>query len=163
MKKDIKIFFIAGIVSWLFILNTNNVTANSNGPMAPPLDIAFTLDNTPQVGGEAVLKLIVTPLEDMHLDISCALPDGVMPVMESGIRLQPYENRDINNMEAPTIYQPMCKEVVGLWVGPVAAGQTKEFVFSVTITESGNYEFVAVIEALAKWGIKQEVLIINIE
>ena len=156
------IFLITGVISLLFTISTHSVTAENGGPLPPPVEIAFTLENAPQAGGEAILKLIVTPLEDMHLDISCALPEGVMPVMEPGIRLQPYENRDINSMEAPTIFQPMYKEAVGLWVGPVTAGQTKEFVFSITITESGNYEFVAVVEALAKWGVKQEILALDV-
>ena len=109
-----------------------------------------------------VLHLEVTPLEDMHLDISCVLPEGVIPVMDPGIMIQPYVGRSMLNLDDSFIDMPMQRDVVVLSVGPVVGGQMKEFVFRVTIPEAGSYEFIAVVEALAKWGVKREKLIVNV-
>jgi hypothetical protein len=51
----------------------------------------------------------------------------------------------------------------GLWVGPLRAGKTKEFIFHIKIAQKGSYQLVCIVDALAKWGVKEQPLIVNIE
>jgi hypothetical protein len=134
----------------------------SGGILPPPVDITLTTQNIPAIGEAVTVVLRVTPLEDMHADIRCLLPEGVKPVMDPGLMVHLYEDRYLQSEQAFASYPPVQREVIGLWVGPLPAGETKELVFRVTITEAGTYEFTAVVEALAKWGIKEETLSINI-
>jgi hypothetical protein len=161
MKSLKSAFFTTGIIGTVLICctATQNVEGNTGGPLPPPVNIEFTVVNTPQAGEETMLKVIVTPLEDMHADISCVLPEGVRLVMEEGLMLHPYMDRHLYNEQE----FPLHREAIGLWVGPLAGGESKEFAFRVVISDRGSYGFLAIVEALSKWGIKKEVLVIDIK
>ena len=158
------IFFLT-VVAW--IMNSSYVVAQEigidmRGPQPPPVEISLTMENTAVApGDDIVLHLEVTPLEDMHLDIRCVLPEGVVPAIDPGIMIQPYMGRSMF-LDDPFTDMPVQRDSVVLSVGPVVGGQMKEFVFRVTIPAAGSYEFIAVVEALAKWGIKEEVLVIGV-
>ena len=162
IPKILSLVFAAPIIIWTIFLSqgfTQDIGTSSGGLQPPPIDIAFTLENSPQAGQEAVLKLKVIPFEDMHADISCLLPEGIEPVREAGVMVRPYEEKHWRNRQQ----QPSHIEVVQLWVGPLTAGTTKEFVFRVKVPDKERYELIARVEALAKWGIKEEVLVIEIK
>lgn len=162
-KRSLRIESIIAVLL-LFSLFCQVYADASSGPQPPPVEISLTTENINVApGDEVVLHLKVTPLEDMHLDISCVLPEGVMPVMVPGIMLRPYMERDMHRFDDPFMGMPMQRDAVVLSVGPVVGGQMREFAFRVIIPETGNYEFIAVIEALAKWGIKEKNLIIEVK
>ena len=128
-----------------------------NSMLPPPVEIQFSLENVPTAGDEAILKLKVTPLEDMHVDISCLLPVGIESVQGYGMAIRPYENSQGINLEREMIY----REVIGLWTGPIKSGDIKEFSFRVKVLDKEKHELIARVEALAKWGIKEEILTIS--
>ncbi len=154
-------FFVLGIILRIFssIGFAQTPVTSANAPQPPPVDIVFTAVNTPIAGQELILTLKVTPLEDMHADISCLLPEGVEPIREDGIMVRPYMDRQPHNQEQQIRY----RYAIGLWVGPLTANTAKEFTFRVKASDKGNYGLIAHVEALAKWGIKEEPLAINIE
>ncbi|MGE5279452.1 MAG: hypothetical protein ACM3L6_01740 [Deltaproteobacteria bacterium] len=122
--------------------------------LSPPVDIQFTFENTPMVEGEALLKVTVMPQEDMHVDISCLLPEGVEAVLNQGVSVRPHEESHGIDSDLSFSY----KDEIILWVGPLKAGEPKEFLFKVKFLGSQNHELVARIKALAKWGVKDQVL-----
>ncbi len=150
------------IIGFIFIISffcvfTRQIAASTGGPLPPPVDINFTLENIPSVDEEVVLKLTVTPLEDMHADISCLLPEGIQLVREQGIMVLPARDRYFpDTSQEKTLYF----EAIELYVGPLQANTTKEFTFRVIIPDNQIYELIARVEALAKWGVREEVLMI---
>lgn len=158
ISKSIQSIFLVTGVIWA-IFSFCAFTQEGGGPLPPPVEIEFTTENTPRVGEEVTLRLKVTPLEDMHADISCLLPEGIRPIREKGIIVRPCMDREWHRREQQTRYM----EAVELWVGPLEGGITKEFVFRVVIPDKERYELIARVEALAKWGVKEEVLVIDIE
>ncbi|TBR18799.1 hypothetical protein EPO66_01135 [bacterium] len=165
MKKTLSLLFLSlfllGIISALpsSIIFAQIPGSSDSGIPTPPVNIIFTTQNTPQIDVETTLILKVTPLEDMHADISCFLPEGIEPVRENGILARPYANRQQHNQGQ----QPRYRYAIELWVGPLSAGITKEFTFRVKVPDNKRYELLARVEALAKWGVKEEPLVINIE
>ncbi len=149
------------IISLFFCAFTRQIAASTGEPSSPPVNIEFTLENTPSVGEEAVLKLTVTPLEDMHADISCLLPEGIEVGREQGVMVRPYMGM---GLEEPLFHeqeQIIYTEVIELYVGLLKANITKEFTFRVIISDNQTYELIARVDALAKWGVKQKNLVIN--
>lgn len=162
MQKIAKINFLAIGIIWIISFLSvfaGEIKANTSEPLPPPIDIKFTLENVPIEGGEAIVKLKVTPSEDMHADISCLLSEAVEPVKEGEVVVRPYVGRHPSAGQQSTIYA----ETVELWVGFLEAGITKEFTFRVIIPDKNRYELIAVVEALAKWGMKEQSLVIDIE
>lgn len=129
------------------------------GRLPPPVDIEATTENTPQVNQEVTLIIRVNPLEDMHADISCLLPEGVKAVRQEGIMVQPCMDRYLHEGHTEKRYN----EAVGLWVGPMQGNTIKEFRFKVVMLEKEKYEFIVRFEALAKWGVKEQVFVIDLE
>lgn len=127
-------------------------------PLSPPVNIEFSIDSTPKLGEEVTLRLTITPLEDMHAEISCLLPEGVEVIREKGIMVRPYRERFHTAQKLP-----MYRQAVVLSVGPLKGGITKEFVFRAKVSKVGQYELIAQLKALAKWGVKEEFLVLNIE
>lgn len=161
MKKILKLGqSILFIVVILAIVSFSVFAQESVEPLPPPIEIIFITENVPQLDSETVLKLRATPLEDMHAEITCFLPEGIEPVREKGILVRPYINdRDMLNIEQAIKYT----EVVDLWIGQLRAGITKEFSFRVIIHNKERYKLIARVAALEKWGEKEAVLNINME
>jgi hypothetical protein len=126
---------------------------NTEGPQLPPVNVEFKLMNTPQVGGDAEIKLIVTPQEDMHIDISVLVPEGLKARPEDGFPIMPQNNASMNPVSSKS-----SAELINFWVGPVKAKDTKEYVFHIKISEQGKHSLVAQIRDLMQYGVKQEVL-----
>jgi len=160
-RKSIYIFSIAA--TWIiafFFASVCSIRADSVEPLPPPVNIEFTTESTPAVNTETIFKLKVTPQEAMHADISCLLPGGIEPVRDEGIMALPYEDSyPFPNTES----QPIYTQKISLWVGPLEAGITKEFTLRAIIPDKNRYELIARVEALAKWGIKDEILVIDIK
>jgi len=132
--------------------------AQNSGPQAPPVDIAISAPDNAVVGAMIPVTIKVTPSVDMHADISCLLPQGIMPVPEQGVRIMPYHPRGIPNIERIKQY----RLIVNLWVGPMKANETKEFTFHVKAAQKGSYSLICVVQALAKWGEKEGSLTLNV-
>ena len=124
----------------------------------PPVELQFSIDNPPAGIGEVKLKLSLKALEDMHADISCLLPEGIEFVDNGSTNLRPSDEVKILDGDKPVFYP----EAAELFVGPMVAGTTKEFSFSVRINNKGVYKLIARAQAMAIWGIKEEVLVIEI-
>ncbi len=122
-------FVVLGIILTIFSFTgfAQNSGTNDNSPQSPPVDIVFTSVNSPVAGQELTLTLKVTPLEDMHADISCLLPEGIAPIREDGIMVRPYMDRQPYNQEQQVRYS----YAIGLWVGPLTANTAKEFTFRI--------------------------------
>jgi hypothetical protein len=132
--------------------------AGTTEPLSPPVEIQFNLQNSPVVGGEAKLKLTVRPLQDMHADISCLLPEWIEFVDDGTVNLRPCDENKIFDGGESVVYP----EAVELFVGPLAAGTIKVFSFSVRINNKGIYRLIARVQALAQWGVKEEIFIIEV-
>ena len=165
MKKISKftqsIFLVTGVI-WAILSSyglAQEIGTGAAGPLSPPVDIEFSVGNISGVGEEVELKIKVTPQEDMHVDISCLLPWGIEPIRERGVMVRPYRSREPYDIEREMRYM----EAIQLWVGPLEAGVTKEFSFRVVIPDKERYEFIARVEALAKWGVKEKVFGIEIK
>ena len=130
----------------------------SGEPQPPPVNIEISMRTISKVGGTVELKIKVTPEEDMHADISCLLPEGIKPVREKGVIVRPCMEREGLDLQQQTRYM----EAIELWVGPLEAGATKEFSFQVLIPDKEKYEFIARVEALAKWGVKERVFAVQL-
>ncbi|MEK6714495.1 MAG: hypothetical protein AABY43_00405 [Candidatus Omnitrophota bacterium] len=156
------VFSIVAIgIIYFFFGPVWNITAGAAEPLPPPVNIEFTTENAPSIDTETVLKLKVTPQEDMHADISCLLPEGIEPIRKEGIIILPYDDRGQFFSDGPN--QPVYTQKIELWVGPLETGIAKEFTFRVIISDKNKYELIAVVEALAKWGIKEQSLVMDIE
>lgn len=160
MKKLLK-FFCSILFPAILILRVSSYASaqSSPGPQPPPVDIKLAMVGAPRIGEKTEIKLTVTPLEDMDADISCLLPQGIEPIREEGIMLLPYRERYIYDIQREMEYQ----YAVGLWIGPLKAGITKEFTFHIIVPDKQLYQLIAHLEALAKWGAKEDVLVIDIE
>lgn len=111
---------IAGLIVPMVFAQSDDI--ERSGPLPPPVDIEVTTENTPQVNQEVTLIIRVNPLEDIHADISCLLPEGVNVVRHEGIMVQPCMDRYQPEDTAEKRYN----EAVGLWVGPMQANTVKE-------------------------------------
>lgn len=143
--------FLVMIYSSLFALEVE-------GPLPPPVEISFMAEGILQLNTETTIKLRVTPLEDMHAKICCFLPEGIELVRENGILVRP--NTDVKTVASDK--EIKYSEIIDFWVGPVKGGVTKEFSFRVIFHNKQKYKFVASVEALAKWGEKEELSEIDI-
>ncbi len=156
MLKTAKFIFLNFFLTGLFlIIFSFSILA---GSLPPPVDIEFGAETTPIVGEEIELKLKITPFEDMYVDISCLLPQGVKPVREKGVIVQPCRQEYLLYVQPETLYI----EAIHLWAGRLKANIVKEFTFRIIIPDKQKYELIARIEALAKWGIKDGILTIDI-
>jgi hypothetical protein len=128
------------------------------------VEISFTMENTTILAGdEIVLHLNVLPFEYGHLEISCILPEGVMPVMEPGVIVRPYEEREHDIVGDPLADLSEQRYEIILWAGPVFGSENKGFIVRPTIPKTGSYEFAAIVKSLGQWGIKKEKLLIHVE
>lgn len=152
-----RLFLLEVII--LTVISSYVFAQETGGPPPPPIDVKITAENIPQVGEEVKLKIEVIPQEDMHIDIRCLLPEGIRLVEKKGFMVRPCIGRERYRKETQTRY----REAVGLWVGPLEGGITREFVFRVMIPDKKRYPFVVCVDALARWGSKEEILIIDIE
>lgn len=152
------------ILAWFpSYIAAQEIGVDGGGPQPPPVDISLTVENTTIAeNDEVVLYLKVMPLEDMHLDISCVLPEGAVPVKGHGIMVQPYIGRIAYNFDDPFTDTLKQRNSVTVFVGPVVGGQMKEFAIRVVMAETGAHEFIAIVKALAKWGVKEEKFVVNI-
>lgn len=126
--------------------------------LPPPVEISFTLQNTSIPGGLVVIKFSARATEDVHVDISCLLPEGV-EVVDGGL-LNLRSCHEIRNSEVrgPIIY----RDEIAFYTGLVSAGATKDFYFTVRITQEGEYALIGRAQALAQWGIKEQVFKIDL-
>jgi hypothetical protein len=115
-------------------------------PLPPPVSLECSTIGTPEAGKNIPITVKVTPQEDMYLDISCFVPQGIMPVYGKGIRIRPHNGQ----------------LVVGLWVGPLPGRITREFTFQVTAGGTGSYKLVCAAQALARWGETEEAYTLNV-
>lgn len=160
--KAILLLLLAIGVSWVMPCPyglAQEIGLAAAGPQPPPVEINFSIGTIYRVGEEVELKIKVTPKEDMHADISCLLPWGIEPVREEGLMLRPYIGRYPPDIQRQSRY----RQEVALWLGPLAGGIAKEFSFRVVIPDKERYEFIARVQALAKWGLKEKSLIIDIQ
>lgn len=158
MKKILKCIQLMLLVIGVTFVVSSYIFVQESGPLPPPVDIEFTMEDIPRVGEEVTLRLKVTPQEDMHADISCLLPEGIESIREKGLMVRPYRDRRYGEQQ-----QTRYRQAIELWVGPLKGGATKEFVFRVKVPDKERYELIARAEALAKWGVKEEILVIDIE
>ena len=159
-SKSIFPVFILTSLIWIIFSSVlaQEISPAPARPLPPPIDIEFDAETTPIAGEETELKLKIIPLENMHTDISCLLPQGVEPVREEGAIVQPCRQEHLLYSQPETIYI----EAIRLWVGPLKANIAKEFTFRVIIPDKQKYELIARVEALAKWGVKEVILTIDI-
>lgn len=163
MKRRILHPFLLTVgVFWFVFCCTNFCFAQgpavNEGIPPPPVEVQFSLVNAPSVGADTLLKVKVKALEDIHVDISCLLPEGIEPIQERGVTVRPYE--DVGGILGQQ-YQTIYAEALELWVGLLKSGTTQEFVFRVKIPDKKKYDLIARIEALAKWGVREEVLAVT--
>ena len=161
ISRSIPLTLLTIWLSWAILCScglAQEIGAGAAGPQSPPVDITFTVGTIFRVGEEVELKIKVTPQEDMHADISCLLPRGIEPVREEAVIVRPYRGRYPHDIKRRTNYM----EAVALWTGPLEGGRTKEFSFRVVIPDKERYEFIARVQALAKWGVKEKSVIIDI-
>ncbi len=155
------IFFAMGLAMQLFSFYAFAQTpkTNDNIPLSPPVDIVFTAVNSPAIGQELILTLKVAPFEDMHVEIACLLPVGITVREDEGITVCPF--RDSHRFSRQ--YEGKYYGTALLYVGPLAKGAAKEFIFRLNIPAKGKYELVSYVDALAKWGTKEESLTVDIK
>lgn len=127
-------------------------------PQSPPIDIELTANTSLQANGQVEIRVKVTPQEDMHAQISCLLPKEAKLLKEKGVMLSLYHDKYGYNQQRQSQYRYAAR----LWVGPLEKGKTKEFVFHINIS-NGRYEFITVIDALAKWGTKEKSLVVDLK
>jgi hypothetical protein len=142
----------------LTLLFLGKVVEAGDGLSPPPVDVQFSAQKAEGTPEGLTLKLTVTPLADMHVDISCLVPRGVELLTEEGLSLRPYEDEAGADPARESVY----REAVVLWVGPLSAGETKEFLLSVRVLDEGKREIIARIQALAQWGLREEILTIGV-
>jgi hypothetical protein len=123
------------------------------------VDIAISAPDNLQTGQEIPITIKVTPQTDMHADISCLLPKGVMPIHGKGMHIMPYPQRGMfSNIERQKQYRLS----VGLCRGLLKAGETKELIFKVKISQKGSYNLLCVVNSRVNRGEKNAALIINV-
>ncbi|MEW5759110.1 MAG: hypothetical protein AB1755_06595 [Candidatus Omnitrophota bacterium] len=170
MKKVLKFLQLIFLLMLIFVIlfpivfaqevKTQEIKTTFKKPLPPPVEIMFFMKSIPKVGEELTLKMRVIPLKDMPAEISCFLPEGIKPVREKGVTVQSYGKRNGHKKERKMKY----RYAMGLWIGPLKAKVTKEFYFRVIILDKGKYELIACVDVLlAKWGVKEEILKINIK
>jgi len=154
-------YFLLIFSSAFFILTflpSSARTQSASGPLPPPVEIILTHKNISESISEITLRM--TPLEDMHVDIKCLLLEGLEGIQGNNLMIMPYiEEMPGSGMASGVNYM----ESVGLLVGPISAGVTKEFVFTVKENKKQAHEIIVHVQALAKWGIKEENFIINVQ
>lgn len=131
----------------LFLLALGSGAGAEDGLLPPPVDVQFTESRD---AGQA-LRLSVTASEAMHVDISCLLPEGVALTTQEGVALRPCDEGAADPSQTDT-----CREAVVLWIGPLAAGEKKEFLLGVKVLDQKSHVVVARIQALARWGLREE-------
>ena len=137
-------------------------------PDPPPVTIEMTADKASAFVGDIIeIRIQVTPSEAMHVDIQCLLPEAVKPVRENGVKIRP--GKEQQRPRGKSLQKghgrtpaPIYKEAVKLWVGPLPAGEAREFAFQVHAERKGAYKLIAIVDALAKWGTKEKDLVINV-
>jgi hypothetical protein len=158
MGKSLKLLICLGSV----FVGSSAFGQPNSGPLPPPVNIEIATASVPKTGEEIELIIKVTPQEDMHADISCLLPEGVEPIREQGVRIMPFRENQMPINRRQLMRRMNYRFSAGLWVGPLPANQTKEFVLRVNIANPGNYELICRVDALAKWGEKEKIFTINV-
>lgn len=147
-KRIIPLVLLLISVGWI-----HDVAAQESQPLPPPVDIEFTSEGVSGMAeGELLIKVTVTPQEDMHADIRCLLPEGVEPQDAQGMMVSPSDESRFLDIPSDILYH----QVIGLHVGPLKAGISKEFSFRIKITDHEQHELIVIVEALAKWGMKTQ-------
>lgn len=126
--------------------------------LPPPVNMEFTAENTPEAGKEIILKLKVTPLEDMHAEISCLLPQEIEPIIDNNVRVKLYKEKQPISQNL-SVY----KQKIVFYTGPLKGGIAREYLFRIKVSDIGKYELIGRAEALAKWRIKDNKLVLNIK
>lgn len=158
MKISKLIGFIIGIT---FVLGVyiQDSGANTGGSLSLPVNIEFAIENTPRVNEEISIKIRVVLLENMHADIGCILPNGVHLVGGPEVRLRsysdqrPYAEQDAYRLNA---------EAIELWVGPLLAGEVKEFTVRMIISSEGHHDLVVIVEDLEKAAVKEVIIGVDV-
>ncbi len=133
-----------------------NVSAQINEPLPPPVEITM---NASVDADDITIMIEITPLEDMHLDLSCMLPLGVEPVISSEINLRSIEPSAISIKER---IENNYRNSIVLYVGFLPANKTATYQFKVKVSDNKEYKLIAITQALSKWGAKQETMQIGI-
>lgn len=124
----------------------------------PPADIVFSLQDTPQAGSEIILKLKVTPQEDIYGNISCIFPKEIKLLNEEEIRAEFYRDRYLHEEK-----EEISSQTIVLWVGPLLKEEgPKEFSLHLIIPNKERHEFIARVEAMSEWATKEEVFVIDL-
>lgn len=126
---------------------------NMEAPQLPAVDVEFKLLSTPLVGGEAEVSLKVTPLVNADLDISVIVPEGFKAKLEDGFPVMPQNGASTDPVSGRNYI-----ESINLFVGPVKANETKEYIFHIIISEQGKHTILAQIQDLMKYGVIQKSL-----
>lgn len=155
--------FVIGIILTIFFPST--FAQEGGGPLPPPVEIEFTAENTPIVGEEVTLKLIVIPLEDIHADISCLLPEGVRLVEEGVTVCRHNPHDDIGRYLYGFDIEDRLRYTreVQLWSGPLEGRITKEFFLQVVVPDKKRYELIIQVEILGEWLVKEKSVVIDID
>lgn len=170
MNHSIKFILVCLVLTCLFF--SVSVFAQDK-PLPPPVDISFNFEGIPQIGKEVGIKVKVTPKEEMHAEITCFLPAGLEAITDKkDINLrhvrdeEPYGQRYIKDNREKVRGNKDKKQIkptaLCLWLGPIKANETKEYIFQVKIPDSQRYEIVCRAQAMAKWGFKDESFVIDL-
>lgn len=127
-RRLVKISLSLCIVLFLSLLLLQETTIAK--PIPPSYLTKLTLENNPQIGGIAILKLeIIATFDKPKVDIGCFLPEGLELVKDKKDRII---------FSEPIVFPEKGKRIV-FYSGPMKNGEKKEFVFKVRILDGRKY------------------------
>ena len=122
-------------------------------PLPPPVDI--TIQKTFLSGGEIEITATIIARQDVHLDMSCLLPEGVKVIAERPVLL-PGGMSSLGNPFQPGVQR--YPRALWLWAGEMKRGHRRELSFRVKVTDGKSHQLAVRAKALAEWGIKETVV-----
>lgn len=127
MKKRDKITFL---ISVIIVINICFCAIAMAKPSIPSYLTKLTLENNPQIGGIAVLKLeIIADFDKSEVAIGCFIPDGLEIVKDSETKIilsEPIASREKGNR-------------IVFYSGPMRKGEKKEFIFRIRVLDGRKY------------------------
>jgi hypothetical protein len=124
----------------------------------PPVDLDIFYQETGSSGNEVEIFFEITPREDLHLDISCVIPEGVEPELTKELYLRSYRPElPFENFKERMKY----KNAVTMHAGPVKAGEMMSFSFKVRIDPSRENTFILQAKSVTQSGMQEKLLTIG--
>lgn len=143
------------ILFFLLLCSFVCFSQNQQELLPPPVDIVF--DISPLHPDNSVNVTIHVSARDIcHARVMVFLPYGVGILPKDRPRCRPYSAMDFRNKGSVTY-----RYCINLYTGVLAQGEAKEFSFTVIAEEQKQYPIACAVDALSKWGYKQEIAYIG--